>query len=182
MLDRWLDAPRQSNYGPWTVKRPITIMEDGHASRFHLLLMLFRREKQMHSYIELSGTSGCFQLLDQFFKKCHDEYNNGVSTIREIRGVGYQFGKWDAMNILASMWPKCGPIWVSPWTVLKSWARVGVTPDGVSFISMDLHRLHDDSDLTQADCSPRRRTGQDRRPHAHRPQRNHQQSAHDQLV
>jgi hypothetical protein len=84
---KWLKKPRMSaRFGPWTVSFPVVFLEDGHASRFGLMVQKFRRENNIHSFMEPSKTSGGFQLLDQFFKVFHDRYTEGASMIRDCRG------------------------------------------------------------------------------------------------
>ena len=84
---KWLKKPRRSaRFGAWTVAFPVVFLEDGHASRFGLLVQQFRRDNSIHSSMEPPKTSGGFQLMDQFFKVFHDRYREGASMIRDMRG------------------------------------------------------------------------------------------------
>ena len=69
----------------------------------------------------------------------------GSAMIRDMRGENYVFSKWDAIQIVGSSWPKQGPLWIARWSVVKCWSRIGLTPHGVDFNSMDIARLHDDT-------------------------------------
>ena len=40
--------------------------------------------------------------------------------------------------------PVQGPLWVTPWTVMKCFSNVGITQTGVDFLAMNLKKLHDD--------------------------------------
>ena len=67
----WLKKPRDSaasRFGEWVPQAPFVFLEDGHASRYGLLVQQWRRDNDVHSYMEPGQTSGAFQLLDQFFK------------------------------------------------------------------------------------------------------------------
>jgi hypothetical protein len=150
MVDENLDAELDSAFGKWKVKRPVVMCEDGHASRYDTEVMEYREEKKTRSFIEEGGTSGTFQLLDQLFKGCHEEYKSHCANIRFRMGVHYRITKFEAMQAMAVMFPPsgdggCNPTWVKMVSTVHAYRNVGVTWCGISFEAMKKQNLRDDT-------------------------------------
>ena len=149
-IDSYLDEERNSVFGKWKVTRPVVTCEDGHASRYDPAVMTYRRKKKIRSFIEEGGTSGVFQLLDQLFKGCHEDYLGHCDAIRFRMGPTYRISKFEAMQIMCDMFPPsgdggCNPTWVTTNTVIKCLRHVGVTWSGISFQAMKKNMLRDDT-------------------------------------
>ena len=113
--------------------RPISMLTDGHSSRFDVNVLRFNKDNKMTSHVSPPDTTSVTQTLDQINASLHSTYNSESDKYFHDNHINREV----FMEILADVWKN----WTTAESIVKAWKRCGISSEGLSYEWMQQDKL-----------------------------------------
>ena len=123
------------------ILRPISMLTDGHSSRFDLSVLRFNKEKQMTSHVSPADTTSVTQVLDQLNAALHSRYDVECAKFFRDNHINREV----FMEVLSEVWKT----WTTSASIIKAWKRCGISSTGLSYEWMQQDKLEAADALVQ---------------------------------
>ena len=127
-------------------ERPISMLTDGHSSRFDVNVLRFNRENKMTSHVSPPDTTSVTQTLDQINAALHSSYIRECDKFFRDNHINREL----FLEILADVWKN----WTTAESIVKAWRRCGISSEGLSYEWMQQDKLTAADALVESENVP----------------------------